>query len=114
MIFIFSISCNIKRAKDGVLTGLTKADSLHTKLIGEWGSLGEDNPVWEFKQDSIYYFDRKQSYPYKIIGNDIIIELPESEGHLRNMSVIKDTMTFYDTPGMPIKGYRFKQKSKPN
>ena len=108
LFFIFSIGCNSKTSSDVVLTQLTKTGSLKAALIGRWGGLGEDNPVWEFKQDSVYYFDRKQSYPYTIIGNDIVIKLPESEGHLLNMCIIKDTMTFYDEPGIPIKGYRFK------
>ena len=85
-----------------------KVDDLKTKLIGHWGGLGEDGPVWEIKNDSIYYYQEKKTYPYQIVDKDLVIERPESKGVLRNISVTKDAMIFYDEQGFQIKGYRFK------
>lgn len=90
----------------------TQADTLETELIGKWGGLGEDSPVWEISKDSIYYFERAAAYPYKLIDNDFVIYLPESKGKLRNIRVIKDTLFFLDEQGLTVKGYRFKDRGR--
>jgi hypothetical protein len=41
------------------------------------------------------------------VDKDLIIERLESKGILRNISVVEDTMIFYDEQGLTIKGYRF-------
>ena len=91
----------------------TKVDTLKNKLMGRWGGLGEDSAVWEIRIDSIYYFEERKTYPYKILNNDLIIERDESKGILRNISVVEDTMTFDIEEGVTATAYRFKtQKLK--
>lgn len=85
-----------------------QVDSLKIKLQGQWGGLEEDSPVLEITYDSIYYFEEKKSYSYQIIGKDLIIHRTQSVGVLRNISVLKDTMTFCDDQEFSIKAYRFK------
>ena len=108
LIFLFFIGCNSQNSNNATAKELIKQDSLKTKLLGQWGGLGENNPVWEIKIDSIYYYQHKKAYPYQIVGNALVIELTESKGVLRNISVVVDTMIFYDEQGLRIKGYRFK------
>jgi hypothetical protein len=83
-------------------------DSLKKNLIGKWGGLHESMPVWNIKMDSIYYYDRAKNYSYKIINNDLIINIPGSKGVLKNIFVIKDTIFFLDEQGNQVRGYRFK------
>jgi hypothetical protein len=110
LIFLLFISCNTQNSNDKTTKKIIEVDSLKSKLLGHWGGLGEDNPVWEIKIDSIYYYQEKKTSPYQIVDMDMIIERPESKGILRNISVVEDTMTFYDEQGLTIKGYRFKAK----
>ncbi len=110
IIIIFFISCNSDSHNNNLSPKSIKTDSVKAALIGIWGGDDQDYPVWNITQDSIYYFDRNKSYAYNIIGKDLIIKFPESDGHLREISVIQDTMIFYDAPGLPIKAYRIKPK----
>ena len=87
---------------------ISSEDSLKNTLIGRWGGLGENRPVFDIKKDSIYYFKRNAAYPYKIVNNNFLIDLPETVGILNNVSVAKDTLFFYDEQGILTKGYRFK------
>ncbi len=107
---LFFVSCNIQNSNDVATKKIIEADRLKIKLLGYWGGLGEDSPVWEIKIDSIYYCQEKKAYPYQIVDKDLVVERPKSKGLLRNISVVEDTMTFYDEQGLAIKGYRFKAK----
>lgn len=59
--------------------------------------------------DSIYYYDKSKAYPYKMINDDLIINLPASPGRLKHVFVIKDTIFFTEEQGNQVKGYRFKE-----
>ena len=107
---VFFINCNNNDSNIATTRKYTTADSLKTKLLGQWGGSGEDSAVWEIRIDSIYYLQEKKTYAYKILDNDLVIERPESKGILRNISVFEDTMTFNDEQGLTIKGYRLKNK----
>ncbi|HEX4876774.1 MAG TPA: hypothetical protein VFV31_08900 [Chitinophagaceae bacterium] len=100
------VGCTSQRSEDS--NNIAKIDSLKTTLLGQWGGLGEASPVLEIKSDSIYYFEEKKSYPYEIIGTDLVIRRAEYIGVLKNISVLQDTMTFYDEQQFSIKAYRFK------
>ncbi len=92
---VFFISCNEQSSlKTEVSNKLSHEDSLKFSLIGKWGDF--ENPMWDFKIDSIYYFEPSITYPYKIIDNDLVIYFPESQGVLRNIRVIKDTLLWLD------------------
>ena len=113
-IFYFSIpfifSCTEQQdSKNNSVKQLTPFDTLKAKLIGQWGGLGEDVPVWEFRKDSVYYFQQSVAYTYNIINGDLVIYFPESQGVLKNIRVIKDTLFFLDEQGLKGKGFRFKK-----
>ncbi len=109
-IFVLFISCNDQPQSNNISNKLTHNDTLKNKLLGQWGDL--ENPMWDIRSDSIYYFERSAAYPYELINNDFIIYLPESKGILRNIRVNKDTLFFLDEQGLTVKGYRFKNKKK--
>jgi len=85
----------------------SKSEELKNKLIGKWGGLGEKSPVFKITSDSIYYYDRLKSYKYEILSGDMIISFPESKGFLKRVSVINDTMFFFDEFPDTIRAYRF-------
>ena len=107
-ILFISTSCNNQNSKNKEIIHDTRVTSLESKLIGEWGGLGEDKPIWRISNDSIYYFQENESYPYQILDNNLIIERNDAKAVLRNISVELDTLKFEDPPGIVIKGYRFK------
>ena len=109
ILFTFFVSCNNTDQNDAMIKKLTIVDTLKTKLLGQWGGREESAPVWEIRVDSIYYYEEKRTYQYKLLNKDLIIERDESKGILRNISVIEDTMTFNDEH-LIVKGYRFKIK----
>ena len=111
LIVILFTSCNNNDVNNKSTKPITKADSLKLELLGEWGGLGEDSPVWEIRSDSIYYFRESKAYPYQILDNNFIIERSTSKGILKNISVVVDTMTFNDEQGLIIKSYRFKKQT---
>jgi hypothetical protein len=111
IISLIFISCNDNPSyKTSPAKNNFKEDTLKPKLIGLWGGLGEDVPVWEIKSDSIYYFEQSAAYPYKIIDNDLIIDYPQSLTVLKDIYVINDTLFFLDEQGVVTRGYRFKNK----
>jgi len=87
---------------------ISKEDSIKNTLIGRWGGLGESNPVWEIRKDSIYYFQHSRAYFYKILNHDLIIDFRETQAKFLNINVIKDTLFFSDEQGYLTKAYRFK------
>ena len=105
-IAVLFISCNEQMHS---INKLTHEDSLKIELKGQWGGLGEDGAVWDFRKDSIYYYNRSAAYPYKIINRDLIIYLPESKGILKNIRVIKDTLFFLIDQGLTAKAFRFRE-----
>jgi hypothetical protein len=107
---LFIVGCHTKNSNDRTTKTVKKIDSLKTQFKGQWGGLGEDDPVFEIKDDLIYYFEEKKTYPYQFAGKDLIIQRTESKGVLKNISVVNDTMTFYDEQGFSIKAYRFKNR----
>ena len=80
--------------------------SLQKNLIGLWGGLEESEPVWEIKTDSIYYFGEQQSYGYKLYGDSLVVNYKEGQFYLKNISVIEDTLIFFDDLGMKTFAYR--------
>jgi hypothetical protein len=88
------IITSCQRAKNDHIE-ISRADSMKNSLIGKWGGLNERTPVWKFSHDSIYYYDQDKSYPYSIIGNDLVINMGEKQPKLKNIAVYKDTLFFY-------------------
>jgi hypothetical protein len=111
VVLIFLNACNIQPSDNVSAKKLTKEDSLRLQIIGRWGGIAEDSPVFKITIDSIYYFQHGRSYPYKISGTDLTIEFPDSKTVLKNVFVSKDTLNFEDDQGLKIKGYRFKDKA---
>lgn len=105
-LLIFFLSCNNQDSAPTQKNLLN--DSLKNSLLGKWGGLGENEPVWEIKKDSIYYYEEGKSYYYFILRGDFIIKRLNSSVALKNIHVYKDTLFFLDDQGLTIKGYRFK------
>ena len=72
------------------------------------GGSSDSFPVWEIRKDSIYYFEHSRAYPYKIVGHNIIISLPENQVKLENIHIIKDTFFFTLHLGVEVQTIRFK------
>ncbi|MDQ6755845.1 MAG: hypothetical protein M3004_02825 [Bacteroidota bacterium] len=106
LIIILFAACN---EQNSVKTNLNYGDSLKAQLLGRWGGLAEDGPVWDFRMDSIYYYDRSAAFPYTILNRDVVISLPEVKAIFKNIHVVKDTLFFLDAYGLKIKAYRFKK-----
>jgi hypothetical protein len=86
-------------------------EDLRSAIIGQWGNPTEDSPVWKISEDTFYYYRLSHGYPYLLKGNDIVIDNGESPWVLKNVSIIKDTMLFYDEAGGGVlKACRFKTK----
>ncbi len=88
---------------------------LRARLIGKWGGPGEKGPVWKFSRDSIYYYERDCSYPYKLNGDTLNVKFPDRSSItvFGKISVTKDTLKLiqYDQRyqrNILVKGYRFK------
>lgn len=88
---MFIYSC---KGTDAKIKTISSIDSFKNSLIGKWGGADESEPVWRITHDSFYYYDQNKSYPYEIIGNDLVINDGLSKAHLRNISVNKDTLFF--------------------
>lgn len=101
---VVSISC----ANDQKRTAL-ESEILKRKLIGKWGGLGEEAPVFYVTADSIFYYDRLKSYSYKIVNGDVMIDFPGYIGVLKRVTIIKDTMFFFDNLPDTIRAYRHAQ-----
>ena len=82
-------------------------DSLKNRIIGYWGGMGEDSPVWEITADSIYYFNVKTSYPYKLFQDSLVISFPDHSASLPFITVISDTIKWKNIFGSSMYGYRF-------
>ncbi|MGI8634259.1 MAG: hypothetical protein ACR2KZ_02535 [Segetibacter sp.] len=79
---------------------ISKTDSFKNSLIGKWGGSEENGCVWEITRDSLYYYDQNKSYPYAIVGNDLVINMGESKPRLKDVSVKRDTLFFYTKVSM--------------
>ena len=84
-------SCRNNSSK---VSAIPRVDSIKSSLIGKWGGSDESGAVWRITHDSIYSYNDNKSYPYEIIGNDLVFYNGQSKPHLRNISVIKDTLFF--------------------
>ena len=80
---------------------------MKNKLIGKWGRLAEEGPVFYITSDSIYYYDKLKSFSYEILNGDVIINFPTSKGRLKRVAVINDTMFFFDEFPDTIKAFRY-------
>lgn len=98
---IIFISCSNEKGGTAL-----ENENLKRKLIGKWGGLGEEVPVFYFTADSIYYYDRLKSYSYKILNDDVIIYFPGYKGMLKRVTIVKDTMFFFDDLPDTIRAYR--------
>ncbi|HWI92826.1 MAG TPA: hypothetical protein VNT20_16230 [Flavisolibacter sp.] len=95
LMFILSFGC----LNNASSNHRTKLDTLPNGILGKWGGLGESTPVFDIRNDSIYYFQEQKAYPYKMKANDMLIERNNEIGVLKNISVDLDTLIFYDELG---------------
>lgn len=110
LILFFCFSCNNQGTHDAIVkTGET--DSLRNQIVGYWGGLGEDNPVWKITRDSIYYFEHQASYPYELYKDRMVIIFTDHSATLKYLSVNEDTLKWKDEFNLNIYGYRFQNKT---
>lgn len=84
-------------------------NELNNAIIGKWGGLGEERPVWEITNDSFYFKVTSKVTTYEIFKNDVIIHNPEMTTVLSNVRIIGDTLLFRDKMGdMEIRVFRIK------
>jgi len=88
-----------------------KGDALRNNILGLWGGLNEDSPVWKITADSIYYFQEGKTYPYTLYVDSLVIRFPDHLYSLKHITVIGDTMVFKDEVGK-MYAYRFTSKGK--
>jgi hypothetical protein len=89
------VSCNNQTPNEVESNKPTTIDLLSTKLIGEWGGLNSDIPVWEITSDSIYYFNENKTYHYRITEGAMVIDRTDEKLTFSNISIIADTLIFY-------------------
>jgi hypothetical protein len=84
----------------------TNPNSLQKNIIGKWGGAEGESAIWEIKSDSIYYFEEQKSYACRLSGDSLMVDYKEGTFYLRDITVVNDTMVFYDESGLKISGYR--------
>ena len=105
ILIVVSVLFSCQHQKTNTTEGISK-DSFESKLLGCWGS-DKGAPVWKFKEDSVYYVGTTKVYPYRVVFNSIIVDIPGAVGILANAYVIKDTLFFKDPCGGGIiKGFK--------
>jgi len=86
-----------------------KAESnLHEQLIGAWTTEGYQNAVFNIKNDSIYYVENDETFPYKLIGNVLTIEYTDDSMSF-DVSFIGDTLILKSDREGNSKYWRFKE-----
>ena len=106
LVIVFYLLISSCKGKEN--TENDKKKYLIQQVIGKWGGLEEKTPVLNITLDSIFYFDRNKAYSYEINNGNIIINFPEHKGILRNVSIVNDTMIFFDDFPEPIKAIKIK------
>jgi len=82
------------------------------KILGVWVAKGFDDPTFEIKKSTIYYFRTKDAVGYQILGDSIHINLDKDvEPHPTYLFTIKDkdTLILTTNDGFKSVAYRFKK-----
>ena len=93
---------------------ISRVDSFRNSLIGKWGGLNESEPVWRISHDSIYNYEQNKSYPYEIIGNDLVFDNGLSKPNLKDITVINDTLFYHMKASLDkeiyitVRGFRYR------
>lgn len=103
--FLILVSCNYHVADSN-----SKLDSLKKNVVGFWGGPGEDSPIWKITTDSVYYFDQKKSYLYKLYDDSLVLYLTGNNVALNDFDVKGDTLSFKNEVGIKISAIRLKNK----
>lgn len=115
LIWLFIIcSCNDNSQKNDA-ANVRKNQSfnpLSSRLLGKWGAPGE-NPFWDIRNDSIYYYNKQVMYPYFLKGDTFLIKFPDRDTAtvLGKISISGDTLKLrqYYANDFIIHFYRFKE-----
>lgn len=107
LIILYLIGCTeSSNKKDNQRKRISSNDTAKS-IIGKWGGLNEEQPVFEIRKDSIYYYQTDKIFSYTMIGKDLVIDFIESKGVLKKIHREADTLIFEDSNGGVIKGYKF-------
>lgn len=96
-ISLICINLNCKRPEKNKVVQISLSDSIRQLIKGKWG---EENgrAIYEVKEDSIFYFGRDSSFPYKLYGDTLFVKVPEVDSPVAwgKMSVVRDTLFIRD------------------
>jgi len=69
-------------------------NTLKKSIIGKWGG-SHEIPALDIRLDSIYYYNRDSSYPYKLNGDTLLVKFPDRDTTtiFGIVSIKKDTLT---------------------
>jgi len=73
------------------------------QIIGIWTNDSVETASIEIKQDSVYYADAMETYPYTVVGDTITIHYAEEDFH-GSISLKNDTM-FLSDPAFGVMKY---------
>lgn len=105
ILILFLVSCNDRIKSD---QKISLEDSINETLIGKWGGSSENNPTFEIRKDSIFYFEHSKAYSYKLSKQDMIINFPKLQMKWEKIHVINDTLFFFQDPGLSVRAVKFK------
>lgn len=76
---------------------INQSDSIRQQIKGKWGDQN-GRAIYEIREDSIFYFVRDSSFPYKLFGDTLYVKVPEIDTPVAwgKMSVSKDTLFIKD------------------
>ena len=107
-VFLFA-SCNDNKKGDANPKKKNNNERVKkNKMIGKWGGLGEATPVWDIREDSIYYFQHSKAYKYELIDKDMVVNFENYRPVFKNIHVVNDTLFFIDDIGISVRVFRFK------
>lgn len=90
--FLFIVSC---QQNEQISQRTLILNDFKSNLIGKWGGFDKDTPIWKISTDSIYFYNDKRSYIYKLKDSSLFIEEISNIPMMKNITIDKDTLFFY-------------------
>jgi hypothetical protein len=120
VLFIFLFGCNSSQSsstveQDSILTK-TALHPIHSEgkssvdkaqILGTWTDGSTENATFDIQEDSIFYVEEMQSYPYSLSRDTMSIRYPDMS-FKGKVYFITDTMVLTDAESGTTKYIRFK------
>jgi len=108
-VILWGLGCKDKNSHK--ISLINQSDSIRLQIKGKWGDQN-GRAIYEIREDSIFYFARDSSFPYKLFGDTLYVKVPEIDTPVAwgKMSVSKDTLFIKDiyVPNQTTFGFRCK------